>query len=109
MRLSVVIPTFERSEILQMTLTALSEQAVPKKEFEVIVVDDGSNDKGKTKKTVESFYKKNPNFRYVRQKNQRQGMARNNGVKRAKGEIVLFLGDDHKHGYMEVVRFPSKN
>lgn len=95
MQLSVVIPTFERSEILKMTLGALAKQSLQKKDYEVIVVDDGSADQGKTKKVVESFVKRTElNLLYIRQKNEKQGAARNNGVKRAKGEVVLFLGDD---------------
>lgn len=102
MELSVVIPTFERSGILQMTLTALAKQNLKKKDYEVIVVDDGSKDGGKTKRTIEDFMyrgksrdaKQKLNIIYIRQKNLRQGIARNNGVKKAKGEIILFLGDD---------------
>lgn len=102
MQLSVVIPTFERSEILKMTLGALVEQSLSKKDYEVIVVDDGSKDGGKTKRTIEDFMyrgksrdaKQKLNIIYIRQKNLRQGIARNNGVKKAKGEIILFLGDD---------------
>lgn len=103
MKLSVIIPTFERSEILKFTLDALTKQNLPKKDFEVIVVDDGSNDNGATKKVVESVAKKTMGTKrqtdefkiiYTRQKNQKQGIARNNGVKKAKGEVILFLGDD---------------
>ena len=112
MKLSVVIPTFERSKILNMTLNALTKQTLKKNNFEVIVVDDGSNDKGHTKKVVEGFKKKYPNFHYVWQKNQKQGVARNNGVKRSKGEIILFLGDDiipaNKNFLAEHLKFHQK-
>lgn len=94
MKLSVVIPTFRRADILKKTLKSLHNQTMPKKDYEIIVVDDGSNDKGATKKVVESFSKKQTKTTYLHQKNQGQGVARNNGIKKAKGEIILLIGDD---------------
>ncbi|MBT6069147.1 glycosyltransferase family 2 protein [Candidatus Peregrinibacteria bacterium] len=94
MKISVVIPTFERADILKLTLESLIHQTLKRDEYEVIVVDDGSNDDGTTKDIVEEFQKKNSNFKYIWQENQKQGAARNNGIKHTEGEIVLFIGDD---------------
>lgn len=90
MHISVIIPTFNRAKILKECLEALVNQELPKKDYEVIVVDDGSRDE--TKDVVNSF-KKN-GFRYIRQDNQGQGIARNTGVANANGDIVVFIGDD---------------
>ncbi len=92
MLLSVVIPTHNRSDILRRCLQALAAQNLPKNNFEVIVVDDGSKDD--TRKTAQAFQKKFARFVYLHQKNQGQGIARNHGVQYAKGEIVVFIGDD---------------
>lgn len=92
MLLSVVIPTYNRSRILKDCLSALMNQDLPSKDYEVIVVDDGSQDS--TPKVVKRFVDDYKNICYVRQKNQKQGIARNNGVKKAKGNIVVFIGDD---------------
>lgn len=89
---SVVIPTYNRAEILQMTLAALYQQSVQLQDYEVIVVSDGSTDK--TSKVVAVFSKKYKNFHFIKQKNQGQGVARNTGIKKAKGDVVVMIGDD---------------
>lgn len=86
--ISVVIPTYNRSESLKHCLLSLKNQAF--KDFEVIVVDDGSTDD--TKKAFDSV--KDKRFRYFRQSNSGQSAARNNGVRQAKGSIIAFTDDD---------------
>ncbi len=92
MLLSVIIPTYSRSDILKKCLKALFHQTLPKKDYEIIVVDDGSKDQ--TKATVKQFQKKYSNLYYLYQKNQGQGIARNIGLKKATGDVVVFIGDD---------------
>jgi glycosyltransferase involved in cell wall biosynthesis len=92
MLLSVIIPTYNRSEILKECLEALRHQTLPREDFEVLIVDDGSTDH--TKKIVQSFSGRFPHLKYFYQQNQGQGIARNNALKHAKGEIVVFIGDD---------------
>ena len=92
MLVSVVIPTFNRVKILKECLTALFKQEFPKEDYEVWVVDDGSKDE--TKMAVLDMMVKNKNLHYVYQQNQGQGIARNLGVSKSKGEIIIFIGDD---------------
>ncbi len=92
MQISVVIPTHNRKRVLKECLRALLMQDLPKKNYEVIVVDDGSRDE--TKDVTGEFEKKSWNFSYIYQQNQGQGVARNTGVEKAKGEIVVLIGDD---------------
>ena len=92
MLLSVIIPTYNRCEILKECLTALFHQTLPKRDYEVIVVDDGSKDN--TKATVKKLQKKHSNLFYFYKKNQGQGIARNFGFEKAKGGVVVFIGDD---------------
>lgn len=89
---SVVIPTYNRAEILKLTLEALFNQSVKKVDYEVIVVNDGSTDN--TVDVVRSFQKKNKNLIYLRQTNQGQGVARNKGIRRASGKVIVLIGDD---------------
>jgi len=93
MKLSIVIPTYNRSDILFQCLNCLDGQSFSKDEFEVIVVDDGSSDdtSGIVRKAQDKFSVK---IIYLHQKNQGQGIARNLGLSEAKGEIVMFIGDD---------------
>src|SRR5262245_9910726 len=92
MLLSVIIPTHNRVHILKECLQAIFHQDLPQKDFEIIIVDDGSKDE--TKATVSSLQKKHPNLLYLYQENQGQGIARNHGIHKAKGDIVVFIGDD---------------
>ena len=90
---SVIIPTYNRLESLRKCLNALSCQTLLSENFEVIVIDDGSSDgtinhlKGQ-KKTLKI------NFSYYSQPNLGPGAARNLGIKKAKGELIVFTDDD---------------
>lgn len=94
-RFSIIIPTFNRMDVLPEVLTALDRQEahdgtrVP--EFEVIVVDDGSTDS--TWEWLQDF---RPGYPLTRQRQENAGpaKARNWGVERADGDRVAFLGDD---------------
>lgn len=92
MLLSVIIPTYNRSQILKECLHALYHQDLPEKDYEVVVVDDGSTDD--TKRTVQSFKTRHKNLQYHYQRNQGQGIARNFGISKANGDVVIFIGDD---------------
>lgn len=90
--LTVIIPTYNRSSILDECLSRLYRQSLSKDDYEVIVVNDGSSDK--TKDILNSWEKKWSSLSAIHQKNAGQGSARNRGIKQAKGNIVLFIGDD---------------
>lgn len=90
MQYSIIIPTFDRLDVLPEVLAGLEDQdgAPP---FEVIVVDDGSSDG--TAAFLEAY--RGPfAFRAIRQTNRGPAMARNRGVEVAEGTRVAFLGDD---------------
>lgn len=90
---TVIIPTYNRADILKECLEKLKKQDFVKSEYEIIVVDDGSSDD--TKKVVENAQKKSSvSIRYLYQKNQGQGIARNFGLRYAEGKIIIFIGDD---------------
>jgi len=96
MKLSVIIPTHKRAEILRQCLEHLSKQTVAK-EMEVIVVSDGHDEKtAQLFDKNQEYYKNNWPFpvRFFEIEKSHQGVARNEGVKQARGEIVLFIGDD---------------
>jgi len=89
---SVVIPTYNRADTLKMTLEALFNQSVQELDYEVIVVDDGSTDQ--TEKVLRQFKSVHHNLICLKQKNQGQGIARNTGLKKASGLIIVLIGDD---------------
>lgn len=94
MEFSVVIPTYNRLPMLLRVLDGLDSQ-LEAPDFEVIVIDDGSNDgtaatlAGATK---EARWKVPLTFRT--QTNAGPGQARNHGVTLARGRFVILIGDD---------------
>ncbi len=91
---SVIIPTFNRADILIKTLSALKNQTLSKDDFEVIIVNDGSTDNSEEK--ILDFQKNNKDIdlKYFKQKNSGQGIARNLAISKSSGKILLFIGDD---------------
>lgn len=88
---SIIIPTFNRLSRLKQVLAALEQQKYAIDEVEVIVVSDGSTDG--TDAFLSSLQTK-LNLIFVPQVNAGPAAARNNGIKHAKGEYILFIDDD---------------
>ena len=88
---SVVIPTYNRKQVLAKTLEALDGQTLDAGLFEVIVVDDGSSDG--TGELVESF-QGGFDLRCERCQNGGLAAARNRGLALATHDVVVFLDDD---------------
>ena len=89
--LSVIIPTYNRAAYLDKSLTSLIKQNYPKDGFEVIVIDDGSEDD--TAK-IASQFKNDLNLKYFRESHLGVSWARNLGIEKANGEILVFFDDD---------------
>lgn len=91
--LSVVICTLNRSESLRDVLERLAAQSLPKSEFEVVVVDDGSSDG--TEVLMQILAAKSPvAIRYLRHERKGPGYTQNRGIREARGPLVLLLCDD---------------
>jgi glycosyltransferase involved in cell wall biosynthesis len=90
---SVVVPTYNRYDILTRCLQSLFDQTAAPSTYEVIVIDDGSTDG--TPEMVKEMTTKAPcNLIYIRQKNSGRSRARNVGVLAAHGEYIIFLDGD---------------
>jgi GT2 family glycosyltransferase/glycosyltransferase involved in cell wall biosynthesis len=91
-QLSVIIPTYNRAQTLQLALAALSFQTLPTCHYEVLVIDDGSTDGTEAVCRTKRF----PfgEIRYVRKENGGAGSARAAGVEAARGKILLLMNDD---------------
>ncbi|HEH9408459.1 TPA: glycosyltransferase [Aeromonas salmonicida] len=92
-KVSIIIPVYNRYQILANTLAALTHQSYPKELMEVIVVDDGSNDKIFD---IIRKYEHHLNLYYGRQKDAgfRVSAARNIGLKIASNEAIILLDAD---------------
>lgn len=89
-KISVIIPTYNRSFLLSVTLNSLRDQTIPVQDFEVIIADDGSSDN--TKVILEEYYRwLDIKYCYQEDKGFRVAKARNMGIKKAESEICIFV------------------
>ncbi len=86
MLISVIIPTYNRLEYLKTSVSSVLNQSF--KDFELIVVDDGSTDQ------TESWCISQPDIKYLKKENGGVSSARNYGIKQALGEWIAFLDSD---------------
>src|SRR5262249_24158377 len=84
---SVIVPTFNRVELLKGTLKSIFAQQYTK--FEIMVIDDGSTDA-----TREWLAANCGSLRVVEESNRGPGAARNVGAREAQGEYIAFLDSD---------------
>jgi len=97
-RISVVIPTYRRPELLTRCLDALLAQTLAGHAFEVIVVDDGCDDDTRaacSDVARRSCDRAGPVIRYLRPQGTRgPAAARNRGWRAAAGQVIAFTDDD---------------
>lgn len=90
-QMSVIIPSFNRADVLRQSLDALQRQTTNPKEFEVIISDDGSADETAT---IVQNYQASFSLTYLHQDNHGAAAARNAAIRIAKGKYLLILNDD---------------
>ncbi len=90
--ISVIIPTYNRDDILKKCLLSLHEQDYPKNKYEVIIVSDGFS--SKVTEMINSLKKDHKNLIHIQQSHKGPAAARNLGIKKAQGEIISFIDDD---------------
>lgn len=110
MKFSVVIPTYNYSKYIERSIRSVCEQA--EKNFEVIVVDDGSKDN--TQEIVERVINQGleNNIKYIYQENQGVSVARNTGVINSSGDYIWFLDSDDillPNAFKYAINFIDKN
>lgn len=89
-KVSVVMPIYNAQSFLRESLDSLLGQTL--KEIEIICVDDGSKDA--TGEILAKYAEKNTVIKVIHQENQGAGVARNKGLKEAKGEYLAFFDCD---------------
>ena len=86
--ISFIITTFNSDKTIVRAIKSILNQK-SNLDFEIIVVDDGSNDK--TKDVLKSYYDK---IKYYYKENEGVACARNFGMQKAKGEYIIFVDSD---------------
>jgi len=98
LKISVIIPSKNRAEQIEICLKALEQQTLSRELFEILVVDDGSTDN--TLSIIKDLQQKSPDLKVkIVSTNRKEdtfkaGFARNFGANQASGEILLFLDSD---------------
>lgn len=92
MKLSFIIPLYNAEPYIGKCLDSVLDCDLDKSEYEVIVVDDGSVDDGLA--IVIEYAERYPNIRIFHQENQGQSVARNWGIREAKGDYIWFVDSD---------------
>src|SRR3989339_178542 len=89
--ISVIIPTYNRSREIREAMASLVNQTIERCEFEVIIVDDGSQDN--TADVVAQF-KNQLDIKYFKQNHGGASRARNLAIDNALDEVLVFFDDD---------------
>lgn len=89
-KVSVIIPVYNVENYLKKCLDSVINQTL--KNIEIICINDGSTDN--SLKILEEYSKKDNRIIVLNQENQGQSIARNNGLKIAKGEFIGFVDSD---------------
>lgn len=87
MKISVIIPTYNRAKLLPRALHSVLKQSY--KAEEILIIDDGSSDN--TEEVLQAFMS---HIRYIKQENSGVSAARNKGIELARCEWVAFLDSD---------------
>lgn len=95
-KISVIIPTYKRSEFLDRAIKSVLSQSFT--DFEIIIVDDngrGNKFQVETGNNIQQLYGDNPKIKYIINEINLGGAgARNEGIKKSKGKYITFLDDD---------------
>ena len=100
--LSVIVPIFNEEKYIAKCIDSILEQDYPKDDLEIILVDGMSTDN--TRKIVEEYVTKYPFIKLIDNPNRIAPWAMNNGIKEAKGEVIMRLD---AHATYEKNYFPA--
>lgn len=92
MKLSFIIPLYNAEAYIADCLDSILNSDIDRKEYEIIVIDDGSKDNGLA--VVRQYEQKHDNITVLVQENQGQSVARNYGIREAKGEYIWCIDSD---------------
>jgi glucosyl-dolichyl phosphate glucuronosyltransferase len=90
--ISVIIPTYNRSRLLQQTVDTILAQTYPPGRWELILVDNGSTDD--TGRVIAEVIARDEHVRGLTEKRKGAHFARNTGALAARGDILYFTDDD---------------
>ena len=91
--ISIITPTYNRVDELKHLYRSIRQQSIDLEKLEFIISDDGSTDS--TKSMVDKWIEMSEiSIKFITQKNQGPGAARNHGMMVAEGDLFLFIDSD---------------
>ncbi len=92
-KISVIIPVYNAEKYLRECLDSIVKQTL--QEIEIICIDDGSTDNSLA--VLREYERKDERLKIIEQANSGAGVARNAGMKAARGEYLAFMDADDVH------------
>ena len=92
LKLSIILPVYNVENYLERCIRSLEDQDIPKAEYELIVVNDGSPDN--SREVVLRLMNEFANIVLIDQENRGVSVARNTGINKARGRYLLFVDPD---------------
>lgn len=92
MFLSFIVPVYNTEKYLTECLDSLLEQDIPKEDYEIICINDGSTDK--SLEILQAYAQKHANIRVISKENGGISAARNTGLEYASGDYIWFIDSD---------------
>lgn len=89
-QLSIIVPVYNRELCIAYCLESLQKQTF--QDFEIIIIDDGSIDR--TGEICAEFLRNDERIKYIKQTNAGVSVARNYGIREARGEYISFVDSD---------------
>jgi len=105
---SIILPVYNRQAYIQRAIDSVINQSY--KEWELITIDDGSEDASAS--VLQSYTAQSPRIRTIYQTHQSLSAARNNGIKNSKGDFITFLDsdDEYKEDHLKLrIKFLNQN
>lgn len=93
-KLSIIIPMYNAEKYIGTCLDSILNSKISTNLYEIVVVNDGSKDKGPD--IVQKYLHRFNNIQYFTQENQGQSTARNYGIKKCQGEYIWCVDADDK-------------
>lgn len=90
--LSVIVPVYNVEQYIRSCIESIYKQGLSESSFEVIVVNDGTQDNSMG--VIQDIVNEHSNIFVINQENQGISVARNNGIAQAKGEYLLMIDSD---------------
>ena len=89
-KVSIIVPIYNAEKYIDKCINSILDSTL--KEIEVILINDGSKDN--SKKVIEKYAKKDQRIKVINQENSGPAVARNNGIKAARGIYIGFVDSD---------------